>query len=135
MLNVFIAEDNPSDVYLIREALKEHGLRFQLNVVEDGEAVLRAFQEFGSDSSPCPDIVLLDLNLPKSSGVDALPKLRANPACAQVPVLVLTSSESPTDRANAEKLGATRYFRKPSDLDEFLAIGQIVKDICAVKTK
>jgi CheY-like chemotaxis protein len=130
-LKVFVAEDNPSDVFLIREALKQHGVAFDMRVVDDGEAVMEAFTAFGSDGTPCPDIILLDLNLPKSTGTEALPRLRQNPACSKVPVIVLTSSDSPIDRQNAERLGATRFFRKPSDLDEFLTIGGLIKEICA----
>ncbi len=128
-IQVLLAEDNPGDVFLVREALESHGLDAQLTVREDGEEMLRLIDRIEAGDVPCPDIVLLDLNLPKRSGEVLLQKLREMPVCAGIPVIIVTSSDSPRDRETAARLGANSYFRKPADFDEFLRLGAIVKEI------
>jgi CheY-like chemotaxis protein len=126
-LKILIIEDNPADVHLIREALLERQINFTLQVIDDGES---AFQFFGETAGQrVADIVLLDLNLPKISGDAILSRIRQNPALQDVPTVVLTSSDSPKDRNQAERLGATAYVRKPSNLDEFFAIGGLVQQL------
>jgi CheY-like chemotaxis protein len=127
---VLLADDNPSDVYLVREALHEHGVDCLLRVASDGKEVLSVL------SGETPDVdagdlslIILDLNLPRHDGIEILQKLRESPAFDRVPVLVLTSSDSPRDRVLADELGATRYLRKPSSLDEFLILGAVFKEI------
>src|ERR671912_361292 len=95
-VQILLAEDNPADVYLIEEALREHQVDFHITVAEDGEAAINLLQT----GSLQPDIVLLDLNMPKRSGGEVLDQLRRTSGKA-VPVLVLTSSDSPTDREEA----------------------------------
>lgn len=132
-LNVLLAEDNQGDVLLVREALKEHSIDHQLYVVQDGAQALEFLDRMGVDSAtPCPDVFLLDLNLPKADGHEVMNKLRAHPKCPVIPVIVVTSSDAPRDRDRAAKLGATEYFRKPSEIDEFLRLGAVVLDV--VKT-
>jgi len=120
-VHILLAEDNPADVYLIEEALREHGVQFQLKVAQDGE---QAIQLLTQDDTRF-DVVLLDLNMPKRGGSEVLEKLHGN----TVPVIVLTSSDSPADRMQAMRLGATHYIRKPTGLDDFLAIGGVIKEI------
>lgn len=128
---VVIIEDNPGDVYLIREALREAGLRCDYQVYSDGAEALEALlPKDGGESEVAPDVILLDLNLPKISGEQVLDTMRRIERCAAIPVVVLTSSDSPRDRERATALGATLYVRKPSNLDEFLRIGSIVREIC-----
>jgi DNA-binding response OmpR family regulator len=96
----------------------------ELIVVSDGEEALDFVARQGKYvSAPAIDLVILDLNLPKSDGGDVLRSIRENSRLAGVPVVVLTSSDSPRDRAAAERLGANSYITKPTDLDEFLALG------------
>jgi DNA-binding response OmpR family regulator len=96
-------------------------------IVPDGERALdfvaKAEQE---PDAPCPNVVLLDLNLPRIDGLEVLRRLRAIDKFRNIPVLVVTSSDSPTDRNNAAKLGAS-YFRKPVTYDEFLGIGRVLR--------
>ena len=130
MPEVLLADDNPSDVYLIREALREHSVDCDLRVVSDGRAALGVV----SGKSPAANIgslglIILDLNLPRHDGIEILQKLRESPAFEHIPIVVLTSSDSPRDRVLANQLGATRYLRKPSSLDEFLGLGAIFKDL------
>lgn len=122
---ILLAEDNPADVYLIEEALREHDVAYEIAVAEDGEAAISMI----SDGRIKPDIILLDLNMPKRSGGEVLTRLRQDGSCKKVPVIVLTSSDSPADREEALRLGATCYIRKPTGLDEFLAIGASIKEL------
>ena len=140
MPEVLLADDNPSDVYLIREALREHGVNCKLHVVSDGKDALRVISgetgnaDAGSISLTGPlygglSLIILDLNLPRHDGIEILQKLRESVALEHIPVVVLTSSDSPRDRVLANELGATRYLRKPSNLDEFLSLGAVFKDL------
>jgi CheY-like chemotaxis protein len=122
---ILVAEDNPADVYLLREAFSLEGHGVELMVVTDGEQALEFVQNQGSFSNaPIPDLVVLDLNLPKSDGSDVLRSIRQKEAYNHVPVVVLTSSDSPRDRKTIEALGASSFITKPSDLDSFLALGR-----------
>ena len=124
-VEILLAEDNPADVYLIEEALREHKVDFHITVAEDGEAAISLLANSGLK----PDIVLLDLNMPKRSGGEVLDEMRRT--SADVPVIILTSSDSPSDREEALRLGATCYIRKPTGLDEFLEIGATIKRLAA----
>lgn len=121
---IFLAEDNSADVFLIREALSQRGSAYELIVAEDGARVTNILERLGHDL-PLPRIVLMDLNLPKVDGSDLLQKIRSHPATAKLPVIVITSSRSPRDRALAEQYNA-HYFHKPFELAEFLNLGEVV---------
>jgi CheY-like chemotaxis protein len=123
-INILLAEDNPADVFLIRESLKEHGVEFALEVAENGEQAMQRLNELrdGSGGVP-PDLIVLDLNLPQVDGMELLRHLRNIPRLAGLPVVIFTSSDSTQDRQNAAMLGAM-YICKPVNLDEFMKIGQ-----------
>jgi CheY-like chemotaxis protein len=121
-------EDNASDVFLMREALKEHGVNADLTVITNGQSAIRYFSLMRRED-PVPELILLDVNLPKKNGLEVLEGLRANPLLQQVPVIVFTSSESFDDRAEAARLQAQAFVRKSMDLDEFLQIGAVVKNL------
>jgi len=125
---IWIAEDNPADVYLIEEALRRYKFAYLLEVADDGEQMLRMIAAVDQDpSASCPDLFLIDLNLPRRPGDEILARIRQTSRCAHVPTIVITSSDSPQDRARARELGASFYFRKPADLERFMAIGGIVQ--------
>lgn len=124
-VKILLAEDNPADVYLIEEALREHNVPFNITVAEDGESAIAMIAAGKVD----PDLILLDLNMPKRSGSEVLSRLRGGSDSGNVPVIVLTSSDSPIDRQEALSLGATLYIRKPTGLDEFLQIGATIKQL------
>jgi two-component system, chemotaxis family, response regulator Rcp1 len=126
-VHVLLAEDNPGDVFLIREALQLQELDFELMVLPDGEEMFALIDRIDAGTVPCPDIVLLDLNLPKQSGETLLERMRESPVCSQVPIIIVTSSASPKDRETASRLGASSYFQKPSDFEEFMRLGSVVK--------
>jgi CheY-like chemotaxis protein len=125
-----LVEDTEPDVFLVREALRQAGLDFELQVLEDGEKAIEFVDAMEMDhSAPRPDLVLLDLNLPKKSGGRVLERIRGSSACDNIPVVILTSSESPEDRAQVARFRATRYFRKASRLDEFMKLGPLVRQV------
>lgn len=132
--NVFLAEDNRADILLVREALAAHQVQHQLHVVRDGSAALEFVAHMGEPGgAPCPDIILLDLNLPKVDGPAILTEFRKHPQCVDTPVIIITSSDTPRDREQMGALGIAHYFRKPSDLDAFMSLGAVVGDLLRQK--
>lgn len=130
MLHILLAEDNFGDVLLVQQALTEHQVDHELHVVKDGDEALQFLDRMGgAGEPPCPDVLLLDLNLPKVEGPQVLQQFRKHPACAQTPVIVVTSSDAPRDRRRVEALGVTAYFRKPSELAKFMRLGALVKEL------
>jgi CheY-like chemotaxis protein len=125
---ILLAEDNPADVYLIREALQEHGVDCVVRVASDGQEVLGILADPGASAL---GMIILDLNLPRHDGIEILQRLREAPTMAHIPVVVLTSSDSPRDRMVATELGACRYLRKPSSLAQFLGMGAVFKELLA----
>ena len=130
---ILIVEDNRGDVLLVEVALREAGLRFELIHLADGENAMVYVHELSKAGEyPPVDLVFLDLNLPKRDGWEILEALRSVPLKNPIPVFILSSSNAPQDLARAQLLGVSKYIRKPSTLDEFLAIGQTVKQFWAV---
>jgi CheY-like chemotaxis protein len=131
-LRIFLAEDNAGDVELVREALHEHNIDYEMTLARDGMAARHFLERAGkTPDAPVPDLLLLDLNLPKADGHELFSMLRANPLCSRTPVIVVTSSNAPKDRERAAALGAAHYFQKPADLSEFMKLGSVILDIAA----
>jgi chemotaxis family two-component system response regulator Rcp1 len=127
---IVVAEDNGGDAFLIREALREQEFPFAIEAVEDGESMFSLINALNSDEKkPCPDLIVLDLNLPRRSGDEVFTHLRNSERCADTPVIIVTSSDSPHDRERAAKLRASAYFRKPSNLDSFMEIGTLIRQV------
>ena len=132
---IWIAEDNPADVYLIEEALRRHEFTYRLATAGNGEDMLNMIARLDQDpTESCPDLFLIDLNLPRRSGAEILALIRRSNRCAKIPAIVITSSDSPQDRARASELGASFYFRKPADLEKFMAIGGVVRKFLEPQT-
>jgi CheY-like chemotaxis protein len=128
--HIVLVEDAEPDVLLVREALEQSGLDFELQVFDDGEQGVDFIETMDRDVNlNRPDLFLLDLNLPKKTGGQILERVRQSPTCGQIPVVILTSSDSQKDKAQAALLNATGYFRKPSRLDEFMKLGPYVRDL------
>jgi CheY-like chemotaxis protein len=127
---ILLAEDNRGDVFLVQESLREHQIKHELYVVRDGEEALDYLGRTGRpDELPFPDLILLDLNLPKVDGSTVLSELRQNPESARVPVIVVTSSDSAKDRERMAQLGISYYFRKPTEYEAYMQLGSIVKEV------
>lgn len=121
-----MVEDNNADVYLIRQAIQAADLNADLDVVQDGEKAIRFFAQVDRDeSTACPVMVILDINLPKRHGGEVLREMRKSRRCGNALVVVVTSSDSSRDRDDMARLGANAYFRKPSDYEGFLKLGDV----------
>jgi CheY-like chemotaxis protein len=118
-VQVFIAEDNDADVFLVEEALRSQGILAQIQRCQDGEEAIQAVSQI--DHARLPDIIIIDLNLPRMTGLEVLRHVRSLKQLDGVPVLVLTSSQSKADRVQSEQLGADAYIAKPPTLPEFLS--------------
>ncbi|MFN7999040.1 MAG: response regulator [Bryobacteraceae bacterium] len=129
-VRVLVIEDNPADVELLRLALNSAQIDCELTVLEDGAEALAFIRQVGAGSQEgSPDLTVLDLNLPKRDGVEVLQAIRATGAFAGAPVAVLSSSASPRERARIEQFNIGRYITKPANLDEFLNIGFVLKQL------
>jgi CheY-like chemotaxis protein len=127
-VRILVVEDNPMDVDLLRWALETASVPCELTVFEDGgEAIQFAQQKGQYASAKAPDLVILDLNLPRNDGIEVLEAMRANPVFAHVPVMILSSSSSPRERAKLQVFGVGRYVTKPPDLDEYMKLGDVVR--------
>ena len=126
---IVIVEDSSSDLLLIQMALTEHAVARQLFLARDGEDAIQLFDDIDAATLPCPDLVIVDLNLPKRNGFDVLRRIRSSPLCAAKPVIILSSTKRASDQDEAHRLGATLFISKPSDLADYLAIGQNIKQL------
>jgi len=127
---ILLVEDNAADTYLLRRALKDAGLNVELTVIEDGAEALAFVRHEGKYAArPIPDLAVLDLNLPKLGGATVLHALRQNTDLCHVPVAIMTSSTGPREQVKAEELGDGRFITKPPDLEDFLKIGQVLKEM------
>lgn len=130
---VLLLEDNPTDVFVIKEVLERCRLNLRLRVVDNGLDALQYLQDSDRDtSSPCPALVLLDLNVPKVHGFEVLRRLRGGSRCHRTPVVVVTSSTAESDRAAAQRLGAEAYFEKPKDLTAYMELERVIKRVLGV---
>ncbi len=119
-------------MFLIRQALLKSEIDAQIHVADDGEKTIRFFEQADADpAAPCPDLILLDINMPRYKGGDVLRRLRASARCKQALVVIVTSSDSQRDREDMGAFGADGYFRKPSEFSEFMKLGQLVRDVLA----
>jgi CheY-like chemotaxis protein len=128
-VEVLLVEDNPGDVRLTREALREGKVQNNLNVMPDGVEALRYLRREGPYAdAPRPDVILLDLNLPKKDGREVLEELKADPSLMNIPVVVLTSSQAEQDILRAYQLRANCYITKPVDLEQFIHVVQSIEN-------
>jgi len=126
---ILLVEDNPADVRLTREALLEGKVRNNLSVAADGVEALAFLRREGSYAGAVvPDLILLDLNLPRKDGREVLEEIKADPSLRHIPVVVLTSSQAEQDILRAYDLHANCYVTKPVDLDQFIHVVQSIED-------
>jgi chemotaxis family two-component system response regulator Rcp1 len=128
-IEVLLVEDNPGDVRLTKEALKDGKVCNNLHVVEDGvEAVAFLRQQGRYEEAPRPDLILLDLNLPRKDGRDVLAEIKTDRGLRRIPVVVLTTSKADEDILKAYDLHANCYITKPVDLDQFMSLVRSIED-------
>ena len=122
-VDVLLVEDDPGDVLMTREAFEDNKLRNRLSVVSDGVSALAFLRKEGEHAdAPTPDLVLLDLNLPKMDGREVLQALKADANLRSIPVVVLTTSEAEEDVVRSYSLHANAYVTKPVDFDRFIEV-------------
>jgi len=124
-VEILLIEDNPGDVRLISEGLKHSKISNHISIVYDGEEASQfLYKEGRFENAPTPDIILLDLNLPKKDGRKLLAEIKEDDILKRIPVVVLTSSNAEADITMAYQLHANSYLQKPLDLSEFMAMIQ-----------
>ena len=122
-IEILLVEDNPGDVELTREALHDSKVHMRLSVVNDGVDALAFLRREGPHgAAPRPDLVLLDLNVPRKDGRAVLAEVKRDPELRNIPIVVLTSSQAEQDIVKAYDLHANCYVTKPVDLDQFITI-------------
>lgn len=128
-VEILLVEDNPGDVRLTQEALREAKVRNNLHVVQDGEAALNfLYRKDGFSNAPRPDIILLDLNLPKKNGQEVLAEIKADPCLRRIPVVILTTSKAEEDILKSYDLHANCYVTKPVDFEQFIRVIQSIQE-------
>jgi CheY-like chemotaxis protein len=128
-IDILLVEDNPADVRLTREAFKETAIRSSLSVVGDGMAAMEFLHRTGSYAgAPVPDIVLLDLNLPKKDGREVLKEIKHDPKLGLIPVVILTTSRDEDDIMKTYSDHANCYITKPIELDAFGRVIRLIEE-------
>ena len=128
-VEVLLVEDNPGDVRLTREALKDSKVLNKLHVVEDGEAALAFLRQEGAyANAPRPDLILLDLNMPRKDGREVLSIIKADENLKQIPVVILTTSDSEEDILKSYNLNANCYVTKPVDFEKFIMVVKAIEE-------
>lgn len=123
VMQILLVEDNPGDIRLTQEALKEGSIRNELHVVKDGVEAIDYLKRKGKyTNQPTPDIILLDLNLPRKDGREVLAEIKADENLKLIPVIILTTSDADLDIQKSYKLHANCFITKPVDLDQFIFI-------------
>ena len=128
-IEILLVEDNPGDVDLAREALGNSKMHNTLHVVGDGEAAMAFLRRTGKyTGAPCPDLVLLDLNLPKKDGREVLAEMKSDKDLKRIPVVVLTTSKADEDILSSYDLHANCFITKPIELNQFIKVVQAIED-------
>jgi two-component system, chemotaxis family, response regulator Rcp1 len=129
IINILLVEDNPADVRLTREALKECKLLNKLSVVTDGFEAMEFIRQKGKYADePLPDLVLLDLNLPKKDGREVLAEIKQDPDLKKIPVVILTTSNAEKDVLMSYNHHANCYITKPVDLEQFITVVKSIEN-------
>ncbi|GAB2821248.1 response regulator [Actinoallomurus bryophytorum] len=135
-IEVLLVEDDPGDVLLTKEAFADNKVKNNLNIVSDGEEAAAYLRRQGVYANAArPDLILLDLNLPRKDGREVLRDIKADPELRSIPVVVLTTSEADEDILNSYALHANAYVTKPVDFDSFIRIVRQIDDFFVTVVK
>jgi CheY-like chemotaxis protein len=125
---ILLVEDNPADVRLTQEALRELQVKHRLQVAEDGLSAVNYLSNMAGDAALIrPDIIILDLNLPRMNGLEVLAIIKSNDALKSIPVIVMSSSTSDKDVSSAYSLNANCYTKKPLEIDQFINVMESIR--------
>jgi CheY-like chemotaxis protein len=129
-VKILLVEDISADIYLFRKALESAGLDFELTTIENGaKALALVAGNEKNGGSPIPDLIVLDLNMPKNDALRVLRTIRQDPRFKKIPVVMTSSSPSLALLSTLEELNIARYIHKPPDLNNFLKIGEALKGV------
>lgn len=129
LVDILVVEDNPGDARLIKEVLKGNKIYNSLNIVKDGIEALDFLHKSGKFADvPRPDLILLDLNLPRKDGREVLAEIKSDERYKQIPVVIMTMSKSEEDILKSYKLHANCFVTKPIDLDQFVKVVESIED-------
>jgi two-component system, chemotaxis family, response regulator Rcp1 len=132
-IRILLVEDDAGDVYLLEKTLNSRNLTYELLRYADGEDAIHALEK---DDCTLPDLIILDLNLPRRGGFDVLQAIRRKPSMVGVPVGILTSSDAVKDRHRIAVTGDERYIHKPPELEDFLdQVGRAIEDLLAKRSR
>jgi two-component system, chemotaxis family, response regulator Rcp1 len=126
---ILVVEDNSGDAELLRWSLREHGIHQELMILPDGARAISHVQLIDAGVRGRPALIVLDLNLPKRTGLEVLKVIRDSVECRAIPVAVFSSSSAAKDMQDSTRLGANKYIRKPSNLEDFLGIAGMLKGL------
>jgi|SRR5581483_11894541 len=128
---ILIVEDNPADVTFLRRALRNDGLVVDVSVANDGDRAIDYLERCSEDTRP--DLVVIDINLPKRDGIDVLRKCRFKPSLADTKTMILTSSDDTNDHCRADVIGANAYVRKPKAFSGFAEVVATVRHLLEIR--
>lgn len=134
-IDVLLVEDNPGDVRLITEALKDAKIHVHISVAQDGVEALALLREGQNSTATLPDLILLDLNLPKMNGHEVLATIKQDDDFRRIPVVIVTSSKADQDIVASYDLHANCFVTKPVDLDQFFKVVEAIRDFWFVVVK
>jgi chemotaxis family two-component system response regulator Rcp1 len=129
---VLIVEDNPADVTFLRRALREDGLVADIFVANDGDKAVEYLEHCSNEARP--DLVIIDVNLPKRDGIDVLRKCRFTPSLVETKTMILTSSDDPSDHCRADLIGADAYVRKPRSFAGFAEVIAAIRHLINLRS-
>jgi two-component system, chemotaxis family, response regulator Rcp1 len=128
-IHIAVVEDNPTDIYLLQKVLEKAQLHCVIEHLEDGEEALLFLLRQGKYlQAPIPDLIILDLNMPRMSGTELITRIRADPILQTIPIMVLTTSDTLEDKRKMAELGIALYLTKSSNLTDYFAIGETIKE-------
>jgi CheY-like chemotaxis protein len=128
-IRIAVVEDNPTDIYLLQKVLERVQLHFVIDHLEDGEEALLFLLRQGKHlQAPIPDLIILDLNMPRMSGAELINRIRKDPTLQTIPVMVLSTSDTLEDKRQMAELGVVLYLTKSSKLTDYYAIGETIKE-------
>jgi two-component system, chemotaxis family, response regulator Rcp1 len=128
-IRIAVVEDNPTDIYLLQKVLERVQLHFVIDHLEDGEEALLFLLRQGKHlQAPIPDLIILDLNIPRISGAELVTRIREDPTLQTIPIMVLSTSDTLEDKRQMAELGVVLYLTKSSKLTDYYAIGETIKE-------
>lgn len=124
--NILLVDDNSDDIFLTKLAIKKANIKSDISVVNNGEEAISLLNKLESEN--LPDLILLDINLPKITGVEVLKRIKLNTLIKSIPVIVFTSSDSSLDMEDSYQYGADHFIRKPNNINDFKEIMEYIKE-------